>query len=457
MSGSSRPNYGKRLRAGQAFANITDPALDSAEPSSKKLRFDPRNPSNLLADGAEADDDDDDAVLELDTIGKAAGAAKHSAVNLDGFESDSDDDNFNVRAAEKARAQKRATKGQKDDEDDDDDMFGDLEEDEPASDEDPDLAVKKRKTVKYMDEADIEGQVYSSTTGSKVFDIKDRKGNTKEEESDSESGGDEGRDHVDSDIDQEIGAGGKKKHAPKIDAFNMRAEGEEGKFDESGNFIRQADPNAIHDLWLEGVSKKEMKRAREAEQKREEERRRKNKEEDSILQSDILSTLITHLQKGETPLEALQRLGTGKQRTKPKWKKSKNTNGNAMDTQPAEDPEDEAESRRKEVVGAITEAADSLLRRGQEEIYDAERELLQRQYKRETGEDWVDKPTDTDENGADSNAQWHFRWADARDGGTLHGPYDSQTMKSWIDAGYFAGGDVEFKEQGRDDWVKGLE
>src|ERR1700761_8203169 len=157
-------NYGKRLRAGQAFSNAVDPALDAAEPTSKKLRFDPRNPSNLVADAPE-DDDDDDAILELDTIGKAAGAAKHSAVNLDGFESDSDNDNFNVRAAEKARAQKRASKRETDSKDEDDDMFGDLEGDAPPSDEDPDLAVKKKKTVKYMDEADIEGQVYNSTPG----------------------------------------------------------------------------------------------------------------------------------------------------------------------------------------------------------------------------------------------------------------------------------------------------
>jgi CD2 antigen cytoplasmic tail-binding protein 2 len=445
---SSRPNRGKRLRGGQqVFSHGT---AEPNEPSAKKLRFDPRNPSNLVAD---TPDDDEDAILELDTIGKGGGAAKHSAVNLDGLESDSDDDNFNVRAAERARAIRKAKDGGKNgvDDDDDDDMFGEGEQDEVPSENDAELAVKKKKTVKFMENADIEGQEFGSTAGSKAFDIRDAKGRTKEDESDSESGGDEGRDYIGSEVDEEIGAGGKKKHAPRIDAFNMRAEGDEGKFDESGNFVRQADPNAIHDSWLEGVSKKEMKRAREAEEKREEDRRRRNREQDSLLEEDLLATLITRLQKGESVLEALQRLGR-KSKQKPKWGKNKKLNRDDMDVESAEHGTDDAESKRKQAIDAITDAADALMTRGQEHIYDAERELLMRQYKRETGEDWADKSI----NKPESDVQWHFRWADARDGGIHHGPYDTQTMQSWIEAGYF-GRDVEFQRVGADDWVKYLD
>ena len=64
---------------------------------------------------------------------------------------------------------------------------------------------------------------------------------------------------------RELGAGGKKSHAPKLDAFNMKNEQEEGRFDAQGNFVRKAaDPDAVHDSWLEGVSKKDMKKAKEA-------------------------------------------------------------------------------------------------------------------------------------------------------------------------------------------------
>ena len=41
----------------------------------------------------------------------------------------------------------------------------------------------------------------------------------------------------------------------------MKNEQEEGRFDAQGNFVRKAaDPDAVHDLWLEGVSKKDMKK-----------------------------------------------------------------------------------------------------------------------------------------------------------------------------------------------------
>jgi CD2 antigen cytoplasmic tail-binding protein 2 len=424
-----------------ASSSKRSPPPSDPEPSSKKVRFDARNPSNLAADDP---DEDEDAILGIDTIGKSGGA-KHSAVNLDGFESDSDDDNFNVRAAERAKAKKRAEKG---DGDDDDDMFGDS--DGQDDENDPDLAVKKKKTVNFIDERDIEGQIQASTSGSKTFDLKDRNGRVKEEETDSESGGDEGRDYVGSDIDEEVGAGGKKKHAPRIDAFNMQAEGEEGKFDETGNFLRKADPNAVHDSWLEGISKKDMKKAREAEEQRESERRKKTIEQDALLQSELLATLIENLEKGESILEALQRLNRAKPKTKPKWKTKKKTNGDAMDVTATATPEDEAESRRVATVEAITNAADTLLTRGQEHIYEAERELLMRQFLKETGENWADT------NQTAKPDQWHFRWIDSRDGGALNGPYDSATIKAWVDAGYF-GGNVEFQQVGDDGWVKTLD
>ena len=142
-----------------------------------------------------------------------------------------------------------------------------------------------------------------------------------DEDSSSESGGDEERDRVDSDMDEELGAGSKKKHAPKLDAFNMKQENEEGRFDDQGNYIRKAnDPDAVHDTWLEGLSKKDMKKAKEAEEKREEERRKRAIADDQVLTSDILATLITRLERGETVLEALARLGTGKKKEKPKPK-----------------------------------------------------------------------------------------------------------------------------------------
>ncbi|OCK95209.1 uncharacterized protein K441DRAFT_686622 [Cenococcum geophilum 1.58] len=435
-------------RAGEQFARTNH--SDANGSSSKKPRFDHRNPSTLAPDAPE-----EDAILELDEIGKG-GLAKRNAVNIDGYESDSSTENFDARADAKAEAAKS-----KDEEDND--MFANLEDDFKDGDEEEDLSQegkKRKKGVRFLEEDEIEGQVANSKSGGHVsadFTIGGR-ARVQDDESSGESGDDEERDRVGSDVDEEVGAGGKKKHAPKLDAFNMKAEGEEGRFDESGNYIRKAaDPDAVHDLWLEGLSKKDMKRAKEAQDKREAERRQRDMADDSIITSDILSSLITRLEKGETVLEALQRLGKGKEKKKPKWQKNKRKVGDAMDFDQEKNAEDPAETRRRNAVEVITGAADHLLTRGQTDIYDAGREMLIRQYKRETGEDWVERPrVDTNENEWTDVKQWEYRWSDARDGGEKYGPYDGQTMVAWNDAGYFGEG-VEFRRIGDSEWSRVVE
>ena len=425
----------------------TEDQLDDA-PTAKKPRFDYRNPSTLAPDAPEEDD-----VLDLDEIGKAGGV-KRNAVNIDGYDSDSDNDNFDKRAREKARREKASEM------EEENDMFADLEEADEDEDEDEVEAGKGKKDVRFLDADEIEGQVASSKSGGHVsadFTLggggKGKRRTDQEEESSSESGDDEERDRVGSDVDEEIGAGGKKKHAPKLDAFNMRSENEEGRFDETGNYVRKAmDPDALHDNWLEGVSKKDMKRAKEAQEQREREQRQKDREDDALVTSDLLGTLIRNMQIGETVLEALQRLnksstaGGAKSKPIPKWKQKKkdkmNGNGEAMEVD--KPPEDPAETKRKEAVEAITGAADQLMTRGDLEVYDHEREILMRMYKRETGDDWVDeRRTDHEaDDGADGNddKMWEYHWADGRDGDQIHGPYDNATMKAWNEAGYFGQG-----------------
>ncbi|RDI82601.1 hypothetical protein Vi05172_g7307 [Venturia inaequalis] len=441
---SARPK-----RPNEPVAGVPPPA----EPSSKKPRFDYRNPSTLAADAPE-----EDAILDLDEIG-VGNTTKRNAVNLDGYDSDSDNDNFNERANAKARAQAKAAKS-KDEEDAD--MFADLEE--ADGDEDEDLAVegKKKKDVRFLEEDEIVGQVADSKSGGHVssdFSLGNGKSKAKveDDESSSDEGDDELRDFVPDDVNEELGAGAKKKHAPKLDAFNMRSENEEGRFDETGNYIRKAnDPEGRHDLWLEGVSKKDMKKAKDAADKREEERRAKNRADDALLTSDLLSALIRKLDKGETTLEALARLGRGAPKKKPKWaNKNKNKKQNADEDMDIDATEDPAETQRKATVEEITEAADQLLTRGQVEIYDQEREILMRQYRRETGEDWKDPAAQNDDDDEEPKT-WEYRWADGREGEVIHGPYDGLTMRAWNEAGYFLEG-VEFRANGSGDWLSSVD
>ena len=395
-------------------------------------------------------------------------------MNIDGYESDSSNEGFDARAeakaAEEAKKNGRGRGGGGGSKmEEEADMFADVEEAKEDGDEDEELrgpGKKQRKEVRFLDAKDIEGQVAGSKSGGHVsadFSLNggglatngQARDKGREVESSSESDVDEEeRANIAGQVDEEVGAGGKKEHAPKLDAFNMRSEQEEGRFDASGNFVRKAaDPDAVHDSWLEGVSKRDMKKAKEAADKRDEERRRKNVEADAVLTSDILKGLIPRLERGETVLEALARLGKGKEK-KPKWQ-NKNRNKRKLEDEMEVDAEkageDPAEIRRREEVEAITGAADQLLTRGQMEIYDAERELLMRQYRRETGEDWVDAPPEEMSGegvvkGRDAK-QWEYRWSDARDGGEAHGPYDGAMMLSWNEAGYFGDG-VEFRPVG---------
>jgi CD2 antigen cytoplasmic tail-binding protein 2 len=427
-------------RAGEDFTRTHRQEDVDDSGASKKPRFDLRNPSTLAPDALE-----DDAVLDADEIGRRGQQVRRKAVNLDGYESDSDNEGFDARSSKKARQNEAKQEA------DDDDMFAELQEDFGAEDIDGDAALRRnKKNVRFLRDDEIEGQVASSKSGRTLRVDLSQGGNEVNIDEDDESESDvaeEDRARVDSGMDEELGAGAKKKHAPLLDAFNMRAEQEEGRFDEQGNYIRKAaDPDAIHDSWLEGVSKRDIRLAKEAAEKREAARKEKDRLNDSVLTSDALRTLISQLQRGETALDALARIGKGAPK-KPKWqtKRNKSRKGD-QDTEMAE--EDPKEVMRKQAIEAVTGAADILMARGQAEIYDTERELLTRQYRQETGEEWVDPPQNTDTaTGNTGPVMWEYRWSDARDGGVVHGPYDGPTMESWKGAGYFGEG-VEFRKVG---------
>ncbi|KFH43416.1 Protein of unknown functionlike protein [Hapsidospora chrysogenum ATCC 11550] len=471
---ASRHSAARPRRDGELFARThhhDKPAADDG--SSKRVKFDVRNPSTLAPEAREEDD-----ILDADVIG-GGHATKRGAVNLDGYDSDSDNETFNARAQARRKGKvdileqldnynphdDGAGGAQKDSaaaDDDDDDMFAPTDDkkdggdDDDEEDEDPsefDKSGKKRKHVQFLDAKDIDGQVDSSKTGGHVH--------MDDESSDDEE--DKALAIEEEGLDPEVGAGGLKRNAPKLEAFNLNEELETGQFDEQGNYIRRAgDPDAVHDRWLEGMSKKAIKKAAEAHKKREAEARQRRIDEDSVLVSELLSALIVRLEKAETPLEALSRLG--KRQTKPKkkipqWKlKKMNKGGDGMDVDQnsTEDPE---QTRIKESIRAITDAADKLLSRDYEDIYDQERELLIREYRRETGDDWVDPPGQEGEASAapdsgPSSRMWEFRWTDGRDDGAAQGPFDGPMMKAWQDAGYFGQG-VEFRMAGGDaEWTQ---
>jgi CD2 antigen cytoplasmic tail-binding protein 2 len=434
-SSSGTYNPARPKRAGEQFTRTHH--LEGDEPSTKKPRFDPRNPSTLAPDA----EDEEDPALEADVIGKSSGI-KRNAVNIDGYDSDSSTENFDARAEARDKKDKPPN-----DVDDDDDMFAEEDKDDEQDEESRRDETKKKK-LRFIDVDEIEGQEADSKAGGHVAAdfTKGPKSKTDDVESSSDEGDDEERDRVGSDIDEELGAGSKKKHAPKLDAFNMRAEQEEGRFDEAGNFVRKAyDPEAAQDSWLEGISKKDMKMAKEAQDKRDAERKARERAEDSIATSDVLSSLIVHLDVGETPMEALVRYGkAAPKKPTSNWTKKKKSQAMEVDT----DPEQEAAAAKaKETIDSITECASRLSDRGVEDIYELPRESIMRQYKRETGEDWKNPNPET--------VQWEFHWLNAPEG-DVNGPYDQATMQAWEQNGQFAAG-AEFRRVGETEWSRLLD
>ncbi len=458
---SSRFNAARPKRAGETYARVHHGAT---EPDSKKVKFDVRNPSALAPD-AEDEEDAPDVFLEADAdVIRGGGAAKRGAVNIDGYDSDSDREEMGT-----IRGTKEKENETKKDEDLDD-MFADEGEDADEKDDTVDNTTgKKSKEVRFLDAAEIEGQETRSRSGGRIR-LDEESSSDDDEEAIELAIQEEG-------LDEEIGRGGLKRHAPKVEAFNLKAEQEEGRFDEAGNFVRKAvDPDAVHDRWLEGVSKKDMRKAAAAHEKREAEQRRRRREEDSVLTSDLLRSLILQLERGETAEDALQRLGRRQKKTKankavPKWKqkkkpKSSDGDGTAamdVDTNAEKEVEDPEQVRIRAAIHTITDAASKLLDRDRPDIYDRERERLIREYAREADEPWVEPQNDPDSDGAADAAvgpgattakmkMWEYHWTDGRDGAAKQGPFDGPTMKAWQDAGYFGEG-VEFREvDGTESW-----
>lgn len=178
---------------------------------------------------------------------------------------------------------------------------------------------------------------------------------------------------------------------------------------------------------------------------RDAEQKARERAEDAIITSDVLSTLIARLDVGETPLEALVRYGkAAPKKQKPTYSKKKKSAAMEVDEDPAQAA---AAAKAKEAIDSITECASRLEGRGMEDIYELEREMIMRLYKRDTGEDW--------KNPKPEEQQWEFRWINALEG-EVNGPYDQPTMQAWETSGQFAAG-AEFRKVGQTEWSRLLD
>lgn len=276
-------------------ATTTDSSRDSSYPSTPTL------PQHTAKKTRFVDPDDDPTNFAEQVESALEAPARKRAVKTEGYESDSSDDGEGV-------VYSRRKDGAGGDElgGDEDDMFAAAENVTPSGTGGTGLGGGKKKEEKYMRLGDIEGQEFGGASG--------------DEDKSDEEDEDEPEDEDDAERRKKAGMG------YELSSFNMREEMEEGKFTADGMYVRTYDPHGVHDRWMEGLSEKEIKLARKRKKQQEKIQKQKQEEEERELRESggkeaMEKQLLPYLKKGETVLEALQRLGAQAKKKQTKAKK----------------------------------------------------------------------------------------------------------------------------------------
>jgi CD2 antigen cytoplasmic tail-binding protein 2 len=363
---------------------------------------------------------------QVDSALENPSASRKGRVKTEGYESDSSDDGEGVVRSRKP--------GAADEDNPDDDMFA-------LGSEEKQDETRSKKKKDYLRLGDIEGQEFHS--GSDV---------------DSEE--DEPEDEDDAERRKKAGMG------YELSSFNMRDEMEEGKFTEDGSYVRSFDPHSVHDRWMEGLDEREIKMAKRRKRQQEKEQKDRMKAEERELEESggkgvLEKELLELLKKGETVLEALQRLGAQARKTRPGNKVqvqlltsscqltvnissfSVTAADNAMNVDKTGNAPSEIEH--------ITHLASNIMSLGDTDIYSKTYEDLVRTVRSSGAVDasWEPKSADV---------RYEYRWdIPGVESVDLFGPYGEEEMKAWYKASYFgpSGEKIKVRQVGGEwaDWA----
>jgi CD2 antigen cytoplasmic tail-binding protein 2 len=252
----------------RAAASNADASTSQLSTPKKKPRF------------VEPSEDPQAFAEEVDSALENPSAKRKGRVKQEGYDSDSSDDGEGVVLSRR----KGADGGEAEE-----DMFAMGEKGEEAD-------TGGNKEEKFLRLGDIEGQEFGSESG---------EGSSEE---------DEPEDEDDAERRKRAGMGF------EMSSFNMREEMEEGKFAEDGTYVRTFDPHGVHDRWMDGFDDKDIKLARRAKRRQERQQKEKMRAEEQNLEANrkeaLEKQLLPLLKKGETVLEALQRLGNKAKKTR---------------------------------------------------------------------------------------------------------------------------------------------
>ncbi|KAI0035931.1 hypothetical protein K488DRAFT_82542 [Vararia minispora EC-137] len=374
------------------------PSTDGADPGPststvKKTRF--------------AEPGEDEATFSEQVDASLETSARKGRVKTEGYESDSSDDGEGVVPSRRPGGAEAA-------DDEDDDMFAVGDQDEKKEEN-----GEGKKKEEFLRLGDIEGQEFG----------------TDDDEGESDDEG-EPEDEDDAVRRSKMGMG------YELSSFNMREEMEEGKFSADGMYVRTFDPHAQHDRWMEDVDERAIKQARKRKRLHERELKERARAEEQELeqlggQPAVEKQVLTMLKKGETVLEALQRLGAQAKKKKYATKHGSKSGG-SIDI----DQSMKADSP----VETLTHLASMLMSFGDVDVYSRTYEEFVRSLRRSgtVDDSWEPPSADT---------KYEYKW-DVPDStgqeGEVFGPFSEEDMQAWYKAVYFgpAGEKVKVRSVG---------
>ncbi|WWC65913.1 uncharacterized protein I303_108535 [Kwoniella dejecticola CBS 10117] len=433
------------------------PAKRSAGSSSaapKRTRFG----SSPLANSPGASNsanDEDDGMLDDDLQQGAARdkqRAKRSLQDTEGYGSDSSNDDEGVVPSRRPGAKPE------EEEEDDVDMFAsDVEEKAPSKDE-KGKGKSKGKEKEFMDLNEIEGQEFAQQRSTNLGGDSDSDGDSEDEGEGKKGPKKEG-------LDGDMGS--------EITPFNMKNEMTEGRFTADGEAYMEndKDENDKHDSWLNdpNLNKESIRKARKAHKERERlEKEREEKEnsgENKAKERELLREAVGLMERGETILEALQRLGKavevekdriarkqGQGKKKLSWAERQKERKKMM----AVDQEQADPTHTSNPFTNLSNIVSQLTTSGQIDVYSISRESIQRMLPPETSirntngsaSTRPSAPPPESPTPADTR-QFHYRFSMAyvrnlpeaqrpveRE---VFGPFPPQQLKQWRNTGFFGG------------------
>ncbi|KAI8370289.1 hypothetical protein BD560DRAFT_397023 [Blakeslea trispora] len=330
-------------------------SFDFAGSSSKRVRFDEKSKSRKRTTGeTDFEFDHEDQLEER--------KARRGAVNFDVYGSDDEEVGGGMYDSDSDQETKEEEKEPVPKQDEEFDMFG------GGGDDTDKMDIDRKGKKKQTDEELIEGQELESHSRDRLENDED-------------------------DDDDDVEDGQKKQS--RIEAFNMKEELEEGSVDSNGNYVRnKVDPQAFHDNWMKGITRKDINKAKEAQQKRDREEALREAERQSTLpqsETDIYLALVHHLKPGQSVQEALTSLANSLPKKLPAWKQKmldkKNKN------KPVQQPQltEQEETERREKIEKITGLADQMMALGHFNIYQDTFEIMIRHLRKEgaVDQDWL--------------------------------------------------------------------